>query len=76
MKIHKLRIHDGVKYNCDRCDFKSTTQGNLGIHKLSVHEGVTYKCDQCDYRAKRPGNLKSHKLNIHKEKGVRYERDQ
>ena len=43
---HKLSVHEGVKYNCDLCDYKETEQETVRIHKLAVHETVKINCDQ------------------------------
>ena len=59
-----MRIHDGVDYECDHCDFKGTTQSHLKPqnlkpqskvkrHKLSIHNEVKYECGQCDLRGKK-----------------------
>ena len=51
VKKHKLGFHEGVKYKCDKCEYRSTRQNYVGVHKLTVHEGVTYKCNDCDYQS-------------------------
>ena len=54
-----------MKYDCNQCDYKATTQGNLRKHKQSKHEGVKYYCNQCDYKATQQRRLRSHKQSKH-----------
>ena len=42
---HQENIHEGVKHECDRCNYKATTKDNLIAHLKGIHEGVRYKCD-------------------------------
>ena len=44
---HILSVHEGVKYDCNQCDFRATRRGILTCHIQSVHEGVKYECNQC-----------------------------
>ena len=60
-------IHEGVRYFCDRCDYKATTTSHLKTHKESIHEGVRYSCDCCDYKATRISHLRTHKQAKHKD---------
>ena len=39
-------------YNCDKCGYKATKEGNLKKHVELKHEGFCYYCDQCEYKAK------------------------
>ena len=55
-----MSVHDGIKYQCDHCDYKATTQYNLKKHKMSVHEVIKYQCDICGYKAVQKGTLKIH----------------
>ena len=55
--IHKLSIQEGVKCECDQCDYEATLLNNLKRHKLSLHVGVKYKCDQCDHKATNESNF-------------------
>ena len=57
--------HEGVRYICDLCEYKSTRQNGLKRHIQAKHEGVTYKCDQCDYKASRKSDLPNHKRIKH-----------
>ena len=35
---HKESKHAGVKYSCDKCDYRTT--GNLKVHQQAVHDGI------------------------------------
>ena len=53
-----VELHEGVKYDCNQCDYKATQQTNLSQHQKEIHEGVKYNCTQCDYKATHQTNLK------------------
>ena len=55
----------GVKYPCDKCDYRATEKGHLLTHIKSKHEGVKYPCDKCDYKATQKGNLLNHIKSKH-----------
>ena len=61
---HIQRIHEGVRYPCNQCEYSAAQPGNLKIHIQSIHEGekngVRYPCCQCKYRATSRGNPKIH----------------
>ena len=42
IKTHKMSVHEGIKYQCDQCDYKATYNGNIKKHKMSVHQGIKY----------------------------------
>ena len=48
-------------FECDQCDYKCTTPGDLNIHKLIHSKEKTFKCDQCQHEFTTAGNLKIHK---------------
>ena len=70
LRLHRRSIHEGIRYFCDYCDFKATTQGHLKIHRQSKHEGILYSCNNCDYQTKRQDSLKIHQQFKHE--GVQY----
>ena len=60
LQLHVKSVHDGVKYNCERCDYKATTKSSLCmyiVHVQSIHEGVKYNCKICDYKATQASDL-------------------
>ena len=45
---HHLKLHFNVRdFECDQCDSKFPTQGELNIH-YQLHEGITYNCLICN----------------------------
>ena len=73
-KQRELKHNDGVKYQCNQCNFKASFPSNLQQHIKSIHEGVKYPCDQCKFKAARPDSLQQHIKSIHD--GVKYPCDQ
>ena len=63
-------MHEGIRYYCDKCDFKAAHNMNLQFHIQIVHEGIRYECNECDFKATTKKNLKGHIERIHK--GIRY----
>ncbi len=43
-------VHDGFRYACDRCNFKTTTKTNLKSHNIGQHGEEGYECHLCKYR--------------------------
>ncbi len=43
---------EGVRYECDQCEYKATDKDNPRKHKKFKHEGVScecrYECDKCE----------------------------
>ena len=52
--------HEILKYPCNKCDYRATTQSSLTTHIQFKHEGVKYACNQCDHQATTKGSLKRH----------------
>ena len=68
LKNHKLSIHEGVQYPCDRCDFVCNDKGNLKRHLRTMHsgtEGPRFQCDLCEFVFNDSSNLQRHKRTIH-----------
>ena len=63
LKNHKLHFHDGVKLNCDLCEYEGSKNG-LIHHKKSVHDRK-FQCDACPKTYPHPYALKEHKLFVH-----------
>ena len=61
LKTHQESKHEGVRFECDKCDYKAMQMGNLKTHKESKHECVRYECDKCDYKATQLSNLETNK---------------
>ena len=57
---HTQTIHDGLRFQCEKCDYQSATNRYLKFHTQSKHDGIGYTCCECDYKATRPHSLKFH----------------
>ena len=57
--------HAGGMFDCQQCQKKFTTKGNLKTHFQSEHEGVKYACNQCDYQATQQSSLSIHIKSKH-----------
>ena len=64
LKTHKL-IHEGVKLQCDKCDYTTVKKFHLKQHVINMHDPVYFYCDQCAFRAKRMRYIKEHKAREH-----------
>jgi len=73
---HKKNKHEGVRYDCDECDFSSARTSSLKEHVENIHQGVRYECEyeQCSYEATTKTNLRTHERSQHE--GVTYPCDQ
>ena len=61
LKHHIDIEHVGLRFYCDKCEFKSKTKPGLDMHILSKHEGVRFNCDECSSSFSSESNLKTHK---------------
>ena len=53
-------ILEGVKYECDKCDYKATAMGSLRRHQEIKHGGMRYECDRCDYKATKKNYVRTY----------------
>ena len=44
---HKKFKHEGIKYECDQCDYKAAQPGKLKYHQQRKQDGVKYSCPHC-----------------------------
>lgn len=58
-------VHDGIKYDCEQCDFRATEKGSLAWHVANVHERTKYDCKQCDFKTSKKSSFVNHVANIH-----------
>ena len=42
LKVHIGSKHEGVRYQCDQCDFTAAQIGHLKGHTRSKHEGFRF----------------------------------
>ena len=64
LKAHVKQVHEGVKYQCDQCDYKATRH-NLKIHVDNIHLGLRFKCESCEHVSTTRANLKIHNKTKH-----------
>ena len=52
-------VHEGIHFNCDQCEYKSTVDNYHNRHRKSLHEVCSYLlhlgrhfiCNQCDNKS-------------------------
>ena len=73
--FHKLSTHEGVRYYCDQCNYKTVLESRLRAHKKSRHEGIAeilakvpVICDECGLKQSDVGNLRIHMKQMHEGK--------
>ena len=42
IELHTIGIYEGVKYECNKCEYRDATQGYLIRYIKSVHGGAKY----------------------------------
>ena len=62
---HIKSTHEGMRFQCPHCVFKSKWKGYLQKHIKFVHEGQAYQCPQCDYIFSDKSNLNRHMKSVH-----------
>ena len=65
MKIHEAAIHDGVRLDCEKCDYKGSSRAALKQHIKVQHEGLRLYCDECTLAVRNVTQLKRHKMKKH-----------
>ena len=50
---HLKSDHEGIRYLCSSCEYKSRNKGKLNSHIQVKHKGGSQKfpCSQCEYKA-------------------------
>ena len=61
-------MEEKAQYECQQCDFFTTTNRKMKEHNSVVHEGVRYQCDECDYKTTNKGCLRQHRKGKHEGK--------
>ena len=67
-------VDEGIRYNCDRCEFETKVKTYLQVHTKRDHEGQVFQCNQCEYSSTGRQMLKRHISVVHD--GVKYKCDQ
>ena len=47
-----MRVHEGVKYPCDQCEYQTSYPANLKAHREGIHQKMMIKCQLCDFQTK------------------------
>ena len=64
--FHMNSIHEGVRYNCEKCDKSFTDSSSMKAHVRNVHEGRRKnKCELCNKAFSCLSNLKYHINSAH-----------
>ena len=66
LKRHK-KLHEGSKFQCEKCPNVFSDKRHLFRHNQSLHEGVTYQCKKCDKEFSQKQNMIRHFENIHEQ---------
>ena len=68
----RLQKNTEGMFECDQCESKYTTKGNLKTHIQTKHkhEGVKHACTQCDQQFTTDSGLSAHIMSIHE--GVKH----
>jgi len=61
LEKHRQRMHEGIRYSCDWCEYKAAEKYNLKVHVESKHQGIRHSCDVCPFKATSIRNLTQHK---------------
>ena len=62
---HIKSSHEGIRYTCDHCKFKTKSRRYLLTHKQSKHGNNSFNCDQCEYKTNNKIYLKKHRKSQH-----------
>ena len=54
-----------TQHECDVCEKRFSTAGNLKVHVRIHTNAKAYECDVCEMKFRRSGNLKSHMRTQH-----------
>ena len=74
LEFHIKAKHEGISYNCEKCDKSFHAKHYLMHHIKTVHEGKRrFKCDFCTKTFAHREGMKCHIKTVHE--GVRYECD-
>lgn len=65
MRLHIKAAHEGIKYDCDHCDYQSGYKNLLRAHIKRVHELYRHKCSFCDELFSYSDHLRDHIRVVH-----------
>eukprot|EP00088_Acartia_fossae_P019798 TRINITY_DN2156_c2_g1_i10.p1 TRINITY_DN2156_c2_g1~~TRINITY_DN2156_c2_g1_i10.p1 ORF type:complete len:497 (-),score=68.83 TRINITY_DN2156_c2_g1_i10:156-1595(-) len=69
IKLHFEKVHLGIKWPCNLCEYIGPYKGDLTRHMKKVHnvfpEGCMIRCDLCDFTVNKSSTLIAHKKKVH-----------
>jgi len=66
---HIALLHGGTpRFECDKCNFKTTREHHLKSHTASNCSARPHQCQQCDRRFRRVDSLREHVVIAHTDK--------
>merc|ERR1719354_1309229 len=63
-----LRVHRGIVFKCDLCEYQTGSDKNLKVHISASHETGEFNCPSCEYTAQSKTRLQYHVNRVHKGK--------
>ena len=54
LRGHIKSAHEGIRYNCNICQYRATMKGDLTRHKESIHFKKRFPCQLCNYSLNSP----------------------
>ena len=60
-----IKVHEGVKFQCDQCELSYNYESALKIHISAIHLQEKFQCPHCDIKVSRGQNLKRHINRMH-----------
>ena len=63
--IHIDSVHEGIKYPCNKCEYKASTQSYLNEHINAIHKGKKFYCKHCDFKTPWRNHLRTHTKSKH-----------
>ena len=66
IREHEQNVHDGLKFDCNLCDYKASIKGNLRRHLKANHKKESkVECPVCQFETFHRNSLKRHQTNVH-----------
>ena len=65
LTFHDQKVHQGIRYFCEICNFKATHRPNLKAHQRNVHDKIRYSCQVCMFSDSQVSRVKLHEQRNH-----------
>eukprot|EP00088_Acartia_fossae_P019786 TRINITY_DN2156_c0_g2_i1.p1 TRINITY_DN2156_c0_g2~~TRINITY_DN2156_c0_g2_i1.p1 ORF type:complete len:666 (-),score=76.07 TRINITY_DN2156_c0_g2_i1:126-1859(-) len=69
LRLHVEKVHLGIKWPCNMCQYVGPYKGDLNRHMKKVHnivpEGSMIRCDLCHFNSISPATIAAHKEKVH-----------